>query len=257
MTRVDETRVDVAPLRAVFLDVDETLLDTTTAGTAALQDVLGPNADWGLWCDMTETHYPRFVSGELDFPAMMVARMAGYLEVVGADPTAAAELEHARDESLVRRSLVFDDVPGALDDLRRRGVVTGLITNSEPVHQRAKLAAAGLSGTTDVEVISGEVGVGKPDPAVFTLACAQAGVDPAAAVHVGDRLETDAIAAAAAGLTGVWLARPTLADPDKVAAVRAAGTVPVITSLTQLADLLDRRFTGQGCLARPTGSGRV
>lgn len=38
--------------------------------------------------------------------------------------------------------------------------------------------------------------------------CERLGVAPAATVYVGDSLESDALGACAAGLTGIWLDRP-------------------------------------------------
>ena len=61
----------------------------------------------------------------------------------------------------------------------------GLITNNEPVHQRGKLAQVGLSDGFDVVVISGEVGVAKPDPAIFEYACSALGVAAAAGAARG------------------------------------------------------------------------
>lgn len=54
---------------------------------------------------------------------------------------------------------------------------------------------------------SGQLGVAKPDPSIFTMACQHLGVPPGATIFVGDRLKVDAVAACAAGLRGVWLNR--------------------------------------------------
>jgi putative hydrolase of the HAD superfamily len=54
-------------------------------------------------------------------------------------------------------------------------------------------------------VCSAEVGVEKPDPWIFHLACRCVGVAPEEAVHVGDDEERDVHGARAAGLTAVHL----------------------------------------------------
>jgi FMN phosphatase YigB (HAD superfamily) len=56
-------------------------------------------------------------------------------------------------------------------------------------------------------VFSQDVGVEKPDPAIFAVACSQAGCAPAELVHVGDSLATDVAGANAAGAVSVWLNR--------------------------------------------------
>ena len=47
----------------------------------------------------------------------------------------------------------------------------------------------------------------KPDARIFLEAARQAGCAPGECLYVGDRLETDALGSARAGMTGVWLNR--------------------------------------------------
>nr|MCH9684566.1 HAD-IA family hydrolase [Deltaproteobacteria bacterium] len=47
--------------------------------------------------------------------------------------------------------------------------------------------------------ISAEVGVEKPDPRIFARACERVGVEPAAALHVGDDAGDDVGGARGAG----------------------------------------------------------
>lgn len=63
------------------------------------------------------------------------------------------------------------------------------------------------------------------------------GVVPADAAYVGDRLRTDAIGAAKAGLTGGWLNRGSTATAAQLEEARDAG-VRVIRSLAELPSVL-------------------
>ncbi len=65
----------------------------------------------------------------------------------------------------------------------------------------------GIEQMFDVVVISGEVGVAKPDASVFAFALHKLGVEKENAWHVGDSLRTDVAGALGAGLTAVWLNR--------------------------------------------------
>ena len=87
-------------------------------------------------------------------------------------------------------------------------------------------------------IASGDVGFAKPDARIFALACERFDVHPAQAVYVGDRLETDAVGAAGAGLTGVWLDRSGAGAVDEVAAHGPAAGIPTITTLAELPGLL-------------------
>nr|WP_206675879.1 HAD family phosphatase [Nocardioides zeae] len=82
-----------------------------------------------------------------------------------------------------------------VDDLRARGVRTGLVSNSwGNDYPRAQLEAV-----LDPVVISADVGLRKPDVAIFDLAVARLGV-PAARVLFVDDAEPNLVGARRAGL---------------------------------------------------------
>jgi FMN hydrolase / 5-amino-6-(5-phospho-D-ribitylamino)uracil phosphatase len=56
-------------------------------------------------------------------------------------------------------------------------------------------------------VLSQDVGVEKPDPAIFRAACRKVGYSPRQLLHVGDSLETDVAGAFRAGALSFWLNR--------------------------------------------------
>ena len=78
--------------------------------------------------------------------------------------------------------------PDAVETLRgakERGLATALISNIS-FDVRPHLARAGLLDHLDAVVLSYEVGLIKPDPRIFALACEKLAADPARAVMVGD-----------------------------------------------------------------------
>lgn len=87
----------------------------------------------------------------------------------------------------------------------RKQVRLGLVTNGPSYTQRPKIAQFELESLMDVVVISEEVGIAKPDPAIFHLALQHLGVSADQAVYVGDSLENDMMGAHAAGLGFVWM----------------------------------------------------
>ena len=80
----------------------------------------------------------------------------------------------------------------------------------------------------------------KPDARIFRAAVARfaASAPVSAAAYVGDRLRTDAIGAARAGLVGVWLNRSGERPGEADAADAAAAGVLEIRSLAELPALL-------------------
>lgn len=219
-------------IQAVFFDVDDTLVDFDAAARAALADTLGPEADYDLWIGLT--HYERFNRGELDFQTMRHTRMADYLALLGreADVPRAEALEALRFDALFDRYVLFDDVLPCLTALRASGLRLGLITNNEPSYQRRKISVLGLDALVDAVAISGDVGVAKPDPAIFAYACAQLDVEAGAAMHVGDNIDADVLGAVGAGLRAVWINRngSTAAIEAPAAMIRSLGELSALLS---------------------------
>lgn len=117
------------------------------------------------------------------------------------DPDAFIDAEH---EAWRPATAVLGTAQALLDSLRTRGVKTGVVANAWPDPGRVLRADAeffGLAPYLDVLVYSDEVGSRKPDPGVFLAALAALGVDPTAAMYVGDRLDTDVQGAANVGMT--------------------------------------------------------
>jgi putative hydrolase of the HAD superfamily len=131
------------------------------------------------------------------------------------------------------RFRAFPEAPAALRALRERGLALVACSNWDAsLHDR--LAELGLAPLLDGAIASGELGVGKPDPAIFRRALELAGgPPPAAALHVGDGLDEDVLGALQAGLAPVLLIRR---------GERAAPAgVPVIAGLDELPALVDAR----------------
>jgi putative hydrolase of the HAD superfamily len=123
----------------------------------------------------------------------------------------------AADEKVVMRLLgmmqqakmelvLFDDVMPALDDLKKRDLKIGLISNIEQ-NMTATLDKLGLSARLDIIVTSQDAGFAKPKPEIFRYALDKAGVQPADAVYVGDQYQVDIIGSKGAGMQGVLIDR--------------------------------------------------
>jgi HAD superfamily hydrolase (TIGR01549 family) len=101
---------------------------------------------------------------------------------------------------------------GVLKELRTSKTLA-LITNFDhPPHALRVLRETGLDAYFSSIVISGDVGVKKPDPAIFQIALQATGLAPDEVVYVGDTME-DVKGATAAGIRPIIIAR--LADPSR------------------------------------------
>jgi putative hydrolase of the HAD superfamily len=131
-------------------------------------------------------------------------------------------------EAHLRVGLWTAPIPGAkqvLEELRRRGLATGVVSNAEGNVAR-DLDAAGFGGLLDVVVDSQEVGVEKPDPRIFEIALERLGAAAEAAVFVGDVPAVDVEGAKAAGIVPVLVDRHDLYSDLDVARLRSLEELP-------------------------------
>ena len=118
------------------------------------------------------------------------------------------------------RFRAYPEVPGVLARLRAGGARLAVVSNWD-VSLHDVLERTGLRPLVDAVVISAELGVAKPDPAIFRAALDRLGAGPDGALHVGDSLEDDVAGARAAGLDAVLVARNGAPAPEGVRAVRS------------------------------------
>jgi HAD superfamily hydrolase (TIGR01549 family) len=110
--------------------------------------------------------------------------------------------------------VAFDDAAPTLDELRRRGLGVGVISNT-PVDATALCERIGVCGQLDFIVSSCTVGCEKPCPAIFEAALARAGVAAHEAVHVGDQPRSDALGAVGVGMHALLLDREALLADER------------------------------------------
>ena len=129
------------------------------------------------------------------------------------------------------RHILFSDVEDNLTNLRENYRLA-LVTNGAPDLQREKIQAANLARFFDAILISGEIGIGKPDCQIFKLGLEALGALSSETVMVGDSLTRDILGAQRAELRGIWLNR---AGNDAVDQIRPDAR---ITSLNQIHERL-------------------
>lgn len=104
------------------------------------------------------------------------------------------------------RWAAYPDVRPAFVRLRDRGLRIGIISNWDK-RLASLLEGLGLCDLIDITISSAVVGLRKPDPRIFELACERIGVPAAEAVHVGDHHYADILGATTVGMTAVLIDR--------------------------------------------------
>jgi len=233
--------------RAVFFDLDETLIQHTLDGPAlvarihgAFPDVFGDvdarrfglalrEKGQSLWGTMFQPTEP----GD----RALVSMFRDTLSTLGLDPKHGKVLRDAFIDEVVHGTALYPGAKDTLDRLRARGIVTGIITNGYCYLQDAKIAKHGLAGHVDFVLVSEAAGAHKPDPVIFRTALDRAEVAAADAWHVGDHLVNDIAGAENAGLTSVLFDPRGDRLPLDESSLPEGGRMPNI-SISQLFDVL-------------------
>ena len=105
------------------------------------------------------------------------------------------------------RTQYFPCVEDVLAELSSKYKVA-LLSNTMSDQPKILLREAGFDKYFDVIYCSRELGVRKPNPAIFDIVLRELGVHPVSAVHVGDSVEADMHGARDSGITGIWIKTP-------------------------------------------------
>lgn len=210
------------PVRGLLLDIDDTLVDTQAAMRSSC--ATGAAAAWPqeaaelharvseIFYDDPRGYFDAYTRGEFAFAEMRAARYHEACRRSGLPEKGFERFEEAYRVAFARSQVMFDDALALLDGASAAGVAVGFVTNSGHEQTEVKLDALGLRGRGPV-VTTDTLGVGKPDPAIFTRAMALVGGRREQTVVVGDTLHTDVVGGLAAGMRVAWLQRPGRPEP--------------------------------------------
>jgi putative hydrolase of the HAD superfamily len=122
---------------------------------------------------------------------------------------------------------LYDDALPAIEALKDAGYRIGLISNFEGWLEEL-LVELELGDVFEVSVISGLVGVEKPNARIYEIALDQAGVDPGVAAHVGDSLPNDIQPPVDLGMKAVLLDRAGRHGNEKLPVIRSLLELPAV-----------------------------
>jgi FMN phosphatase YigB (HAD superfamily) len=219
-------------LRAVFLDVGGPVYDDENY-VSAVRTALDQMRTEDGRAPVDEAEFRAIYDGIRDQQGGSL-RSALARELLG-DQSRRSELhQRTRQHWVHPEGTLYPDVQPFLAALHG-SVCIGVLANQEAVVVDA-LRRDGIADYIDVWGVSALVGYEKPSPELFGWALTEAGTDATAAVHIGNRLDTDVRPAKALGLGTVWVTRGEA--PDAPTAEQRAEPDLVVPSLDGLADVL-------------------
>lgn len=203
--------LDVARIRAITLDLDDTLWPVWPTIERA-------EGRLRAWLDV---HAPRTATLARQPQAAARARQA----VLAAQPGIAHDLGAIRREAIRellrqaaddpglaepafevfhaerQRVALFDDALPALDFLSARFPIVALTNGNADVER------VGIGRYFHAAVSAAATGVGKPHPRIFEAGAQAAGALPGQVLHVGDDPHLDGVGALATGMQMAWINR--------------------------------------------------
>jgi HAD superfamily hydrolase (TIGR01549 family) len=100
----------------------------------------------------------------------------------------------------------YSDALPALDILKKRGLILGLISNVAQ-DMESTYEKLGLQPYLDFKVTSAEVGFDKPRPEIFQAALKKANIKANEALYVGDQYQIDIVGAQGVGIKALLIDR--------------------------------------------------
>lgn len=212
-------------IKAVLFDFDETLQDRTEAFEKYMDTFLSefcPNIDSAerekRKNDMRVTGKGGYVNREEWYQGLI--DMWGWENA----PSKTVLANHY-DTKFGDHNVIFPNSLPLLKELKKRGYITGVITNGPSILQNHKMDTSGLRPYCDIVIVSGDVGVHKPDPALFIYTADKLGLKTDECVYVGDHPVNDIQGALASGMHAIRMNHGWFKDED------LRPDVPVITDI--------------------------
>ena len=178
-------------IKWIFFDMGSTLIDDSEADLRRIREMLAGT-------DITEEEYNK-------------KRLEMIEQGYRGDRALIESLGLPRIPWSNEGEVPYPDAVPTLEVLKSRGFKLGVVANQTPGSE-ARLAGWDLLKYFDVVAASAELGVSKPNPAIFLWALERAGCAPENAVMIGDRIDNDIAAPARLGMHTVRILRGFGAD---------------------------------------------
>ncbi|XP_071996814.1 N-acylneuraminate-9-phosphatase [Engystomops pustulosus] len=204
-------------IKAVFFDLDNTLIDTSGASKTAIEEVKKLLVDKSQFSEeeaciicnhfQTKLLHETLDSSKMTIDDLRVSHFETSMQDIRPGDHRDLSQECYNLWKTVRLQLMTlpESTINMLSELRKSASLV-LLTNGNRQVQREKIEACGVSPYFDAVVVGGEHPEEKPATSIFLHCCDLVQVKPEDCVMVGDNLDTDILGGLNAGLKAtIWL----------------------------------------------------
>jgi putative hydrolase of the HAD superfamily len=212
-------------IAAVLFDLDGTLIEHTRTLDDLCRETFeafGDKLTQATAARFWEAFWPRnhdlwymMVDGVLPGDVARLYSFVNALRALQADVGLAEAMLQDWELRIIDATRLFADALPTIERMREADLCLGIVTNGFATMQRRKIRRHCLEEQVDFIIVSEELGVFKPEQAIFEAALAQAGVAAQQALFVGDTPISDIQGARNAGLHAALMdPRATWADVE-------------------------------------------
>ncbi len=239
-------------MTGIFLDIDDTLYSRRALLVQAARETApeGALGDEGseTECRFMDAFYKR---GDENYPLVVSGKITPFESNVWRFEMAMADrslpLKDGMGDAFATRYTwlqnhitMSEGLSRVLTELSRcPDLRLGVITNGASKFQWNKFRMLGLSEfiEDDYVIVSGDVGISKPEKGIFTEASSRAGLGPEDLWMVGDSVKHDIIGAKECGWHTLWLKRQGMQEPEVEPDLTAVGEAGLCEALQRIAGL--------------------
>ena len=228
---VKTTHLFFMKYKAIFIDIDDTLLDYIPCCREAFEFALPEYPEYfDIFFEISGRLFSEAKHGKYSIAEVMELYPKEFIAAIGYPESAVDPFKHAFRAAWGTTHTLVPGTLETLEALQRKGYRLFAASNSFGHLQRSRLEHAGILRFFEDTYISMDIGYDKPDVRFYEEALRRCGLQPHEVLMVGDSMTTDILGAQKAGLATVYFNRrneplPVTGNPSPLT---------VITSLPQL-----------------------
>ena len=203
----------MADWKAILFDVDDTLFDRQGAQLKVLEVILrecgdafagiGKRAIIEAFLESDRVTTWEYYGEIYTIERIRLRRQQVFLELLGLDVEHAGELSAVYSAWYPRTDAPVNGAKRVVEALATQFPV-GIVSNGLPDVQYTKLETLNIGHLFNCIVLSEELGIRKPDPAIFWHAADLLDVAPGDCLYIGDSYNNDVVGAKQAGMRVCW-----------------------------------------------------
>lgn len=194
--------------RAIFIDIDDTLLDYIPCCREAFELALPEHPEYfDLFFEISGRLFSEAKHGLHTIAEVMELYPKEFIATIGYPPEAVDPFKHAFRAAWGKTHTMVPGAKEMLENLRAKGYRLFAASNSFGNLQRSRLEKAGILKYFEDTYISMDIGYDKPDIRFYQEALRRCGLQAKEVLMIGDSMTTDVIGAQKAGMDALFFDR--------------------------------------------------